>query len=103
MRPLTFAAIIFAFAALFNGLAATPVPGAEAGAVPGFSNKHVSLLENRGLPMSEQEAIERITFRPFQPTPNYLEVALLPAFHGDDKDAPENRGIGYSYNSAGEI
>lgn len=99
MRPLRSAAMIFALLAL----SAAPAPGADSSVVPGFSTKHVSLLENRGLPMSEQEAIERITFRPFQPTPNYLEVALLPSFHGDDKDTPENRGIGYSYNSAGEI
>ncbi len=99
MRTFRSAVMIFALLTL----SAAPVLAAEAGAVPGFSSKHVSLLENRGLPMSEQEATERITFRPFVPTPNYLEVALLPAFHGDDKDTPENRGIGYSYNSAGEI
>ncbi len=52
--------------------------------------------------MSAQEAMERITFHPFVPTPNYAEVALLPAFHGDDKDNPENRGIGYEYVSGGQ-
>ena len=73
MRPLTSAAMIFALLAL----GAAPVLAADAGAVPGFSNKHVSLLENRGLPMSEQEAIERITFRPFVPTPNYARGRAL--------------------------
>lgn len=77
--------------------------GTVSAAVPGFSEKHISLLENRGLPMSEQEAIERVTFRPFVPSPDYAMVALLPAFHGDDKDNPENRGIGYEYTSNGII
>lgn len=67
--------------------------------VPGFTATDKPLIEQRGLPMSEQEAMERITFHPFVPTPNYAEVALLPALHGDDKENPENRGIGYEYMS----
>jgi hypothetical protein len=51
--------------------------------------------------MSEQDAMERITFRPFIPSPSYVEVALLPAQHGDDKDVPQNRGIGFEYVFAG--
>jgi hypothetical protein len=74
---------------------------AWANAVPGFSDKHISLLENRGLPMTQQDALERINFHPFVPSTDYGMVALLPAFHGDDKDNPENRGIGYSYTSDG--
>jgi hypothetical protein len=35
------------------------------------------------------------------PTPHYIAVALLPSSHGDDKDHPENRGIGFEYVSAG--
>jgi hypothetical protein len=62
-----------------------------------FSGKPLMIIDNLGYTMSEQDAMERITFRPFVPTTNYLEVALLPAFHGDDKDHPENRGIGYEY------
>jgi hypothetical protein len=76
---------------------------AASGAVPGFSDKHISLLENRGLPMSQQDALERINFHPFVPSTDYGMVALLPAFHGDDKDNPENRGVGYSYMSAGVL
>jgi len=95
MRCLRSAAILLALLAL------PAAPALADSAVPGFSTKHVTLLENRGLPMSEQEAIERITFRPFVPAANYSEVALLPAFHGDDKDNPENRGIGYEYVSGG--
>jgi hypothetical protein len=60
-----------------------------------------TILEKFGLTMSEQEAKERIVFHPFVPTPNYSEVALLPAFHGDDKDNPQNRGIGYEYQLKG--
>jgi hypothetical protein len=59
------------------------------------------LVEQRGLPMSAQDAMERITFRPFVPSPSYSQVGLMPAFHGDDKDHAENRGIGYEYTSAG--
>jgi hypothetical protein len=66
-----------------------------------FTGKPTMTIEQFGMPMSEQEAIERVTFRPFVPTPNYTEVALLPAFHGDDKDNPENRGIGYEFTEAG--
>ena len=69
---------------------------------PGFTATDKPLIEQRGLPMSEQEARERITFHPFVPTPNYAEVALLPALHGDDKDNPENRGIGYEYVAGGQ-
>ena len=59
------------------------------------------LIEQRGLTMSAQEAMERITFHPFVPQ-GYTAVGLMPAFHGDDKDHPENRGIGYQYASAGQ-
>ncbi len=59
------------------------------------------LIEQRGLPMSAQEAMERITFHPFVPQ-GYTAVGLMPAFHGDDKDHPENRGVGYQYASAGQ-
>jgi hypothetical protein len=73
--------------------------GAEG--VPGFESPPGTILERFGLPMSEQEAMERISFRPFVPTPAYTEVALLPVFHGDDADHPENRGIGYEYPENG--
>lgn len=59
------------------------------------------LVESRGLPMTAQDAMERIAFHPFVPTPHYIAVALLPSSHGDDKDHPENRGIGFEYVSAG--
>jgi hypothetical protein len=96
MRFVRSAAII---AALLS-LSAMPV---WAEGVPGFSATDKPLIEQRGLPMSAQEAMERITFHPFVPTPNYLEVALLPALHGDDKENPQNRGIGYEYSSGGQI
>jgi len=96
MRFLRSAATI---AALLT-MAAAPV---LAEGVPGFTPTDKPLIEQRGLPMSAQEAMERITFHPFVPTPNYDEVALLPALHGDDKDNPENRGIGYEYDSGGQI
>jgi hypothetical protein len=89
------------FAALTAALLALSTAAAWANAVPGFSDKHISLLENRGLPMTQQDALERINFHPFVPSTDYGMVALLPAFHGDDKDNPENRGIGYSYMSGG--
>jgi hypothetical protein len=88
-----------AIAALLT-MAAAPV---LAEGVPGFTPTNKPLIEQRGLPMSAQEAMERITFHPFVPTPNYDEVALLPALHGDDKENPENRGIGYEYPSGGQI
>lgn len=66
-----------------------------------FSGKPTMIIENLGYTMSAEDAKQRITFQPFVPTPNYIEVALLPAFHGDDKDHPENRGIGYEYTMGG--
>jgi hypothetical protein len=96
MRFLRSAAIIAALLALSAG----PL---SAEGIPGFTATDKPLIEQRGLPMSEQEAMERITFHPFVPTPNYAEVALLPALHGDDKDNPQNRGIGYEYSSGGQI
>jgi len=65
--------------------------------VPFFNVKPGTILEKFGLTMSAQEAAERITFHPFVPSTSYTEVALLPAFHGEDKDVPQNRGIGYEY------
>ncbi len=62
-------------AALFS-LTAVPV---QAEGVPGFTATDKPLIEQRGLPMSAQDAMERITFHPFVPSPNYAEVALLPA------------------------
>ena len=61
-----------------------------------------AVIEVVGLTMSAQEAMERITFHPFVPQ-GYSAVALLPAFHGDDKDHPENRGIGYAYSTSGQL
>jgi hypothetical protein len=74
---------------------------ALADAVPGFSEVVNPLLDHLGLPMSEQDVAERIAFRPFIPTPNYNEAGLMPAFHGDDADVPQNRGIGFEYSMAG--
>jgi hypothetical protein len=65
--------------------------------IPFFDVEPGTILDKFGLEMSAQEAMERITFHPFVPSTNYTEVALLPAFHGDDKDHPENRGIGYEW------
>ena len=69
--------------------------------VPVLEETPRPLLEQRGLPMTEAEARARIVFRPFRPDPNYTTVALLPPFHGFDKDDPANRGIGYAYVSRG--
>jgi hypothetical protein len=96
MRFLRSTAIVAALLAL----SAAPV---RSEGVPGFSATDKPLIEQRGLPMSAQEAQERISFHPFVPTPNYDEVALLPSLHGDDKENPQNRGIGYEYGSAGQI
>jgi hypothetical protein len=74
---------------------------AFAQAVPFFNVKPGTILEKFGLTMSEQEARERIAFHPFVPSTSYTEVALIPPFHGDDKDHPENRGIGYEYPENG--
>ena len=66
-----------------------------------FGDKPGTILDRFGLTMSQQEAMERVTFHPFVPVANYSQVALLPPFHGDDKDVPENRGIGYEYTQDG--
>jgi hypothetical protein len=78
-------------------LVATTAGPLRAQPIPFFDVAPGTILDKFGLEMSEQEAMERITFHPFVPTTTYTEVALLPAFHGDDKDHPENRGIGYEY------
>ena len=88
------------FAAIIAALIALSSAAVRAQGVPVFSGKPVTLLEQRGLPMSAQDAMERIAFHPFIPSPHYTEVALLPASHGDDKDVPQNRGIGFEYVSA---
>lgn len=85
--------IVLALAAM---LAAWPAATVAEG-VPAFEEGQKPFLEQRGLPMTQQEARARITFAPFVPTPQYTQVALLPPFHGYDKDNPENRGIGYAY------
>lgn len=90
VRYLTGAAVL---CALVVGM--TTTAGAEG--VPVLAGPQKTLLEQRGLTMTAQEARQRIMFRPFLPSPAYTEVALLPPFHGSDKDTPENRGIGYEY------
>ena len=87
--PLALGAAVVA--ALLLGAPAVPE------GVPGFIPKPGTILERFGLTMSAQEAMERISFHPFIPAMNYTEVALLPPFHGNDKDHPESRGIGYEY------
>lgn len=94
MRPFRSGAVLAALLVLC-------APAVNAEGVPGFTDSKITLLENRGMVMSEQDALQRISFRPFVPTPNYLEVALLPPIVGADKDDPQNRGIGYEYRSAG--
>lgn len=84
---------LFMFAAACLGEAA----GVRAEGVPVFAGKPKTLLETRGLPMSNQEAQQRITFHPYLPSHSPIEIALLPPFHGQDKDSPENRGIGFEY------
>ena len=86
--------------AVFVFALALTVPASSEG-VPGFAPKPGTILEVFGMAMSAQQAMERISFHPFVPTTSYTEVALLPAFHGDDKDRPENRGIGYEYAQKG--
>jgi hypothetical protein len=93
MRLAASAVIAAALAGLLSASAFADAPDPTVTAKP--------LVESRGLPMSAQDAMERIAFHPFIPTPHYSEVALLPASHGDDKDHPENRGIGFEYVSAG--
>jgi hypothetical protein len=88
--PLRLAAIVCAMLLSIAG-PASPESAILPDFVPG------QLLDHFGYTMSAQEAMERVTFHPFVPTTSYLAVALLPAFHGDDKDHPENRGIGYEY------
>jgi hypothetical protein len=93
MRFAAPAVIAVALVALFSASAFAAAPDPDVTSKP--------LVEARGLPMSAQDAMERIAFHPFIPTPSYSEVALLPSSHGDDKDHPENRGIGFEYVSGG--
>lgn len=91
-RTAVLAAMLLAFATL---------PGAALAVEKEATPPPKPLVEQRGMPMSAQEAQERITFHPFIPASNYSQVGLMPSFHGDDKEHPENRGIGYEYTSGG--
>ena len=93
MRLAAPAVIAVALVALFSASAFADAPDPDVTAKP--------LVEQRGLPMSAQDAQERISFHAFLPSPHFTEVALLPSSHGDDKDHPENRGIGFEYVSGG--
>jgi hypothetical protein len=97
MRFVRPAAIVTALLAMCSA----PFAPAFAQGVPVFAGKPLTLLEERGMLMSAQDAMERVAFHPFVPSPNYIAVALLPAAHGDDKDVPQNRGIGFEYVTAG--
>lgn len=67
--------------------AATPVPE--------------SFLSHRGTVMPLRSAVKEIAFKPFYPSGQIAETALLPPYNSGD-DIKGNRGIGFEYVSGHE-
>jgi len=59
------------------------------------------LVGRLGVSTPEQDAMQGIAFRPFIPTREYKDVALLAPFRG--KDVRAYRGIGYEYEARGRL
>lgn len=60
------------------------------------------LIEQLGIVVTDEQATERIAFRPFLPVPRPLEIALIPPFHNPPSgDNPRNYGVGYEFLDRG--
>ena len=73
----------------------------QAAPVPGFSTKRDNLLEKQGLPMSEQEAVERITFHPFVPATNYRSSPSCRPSTATTRTTRRTAASAYEYVSGG--
>lgn len=54
------------------------------------------LIDERGLAMSQQEALSHIAFKPFFPSAHVLKWAALPPLGGADVTANDGLGIEYA-------
>ena len=59
-----------------------------------------SLIATRGKSFPLSEARRKIAFRPYMPSRDYIDVAMLPAFFGGDD--PKNWGLGLEYSVNGK-
>jgi hypothetical protein len=85
------AALVFLFApAASRAQESTPTP------IP-------PLIEQRGIVVTQTEALQRIRFRPFMPTARPARAALLAPFHNarGAQENPANYGIGWEYIGRG--
>ena len=60
-----------------------------------------SFFSHRGTVMPLKSALKEIGFKPFFPSRQIVETALLPAYNNGD-DIKRNRGIGFEYVSSHE-
>jgi hypothetical protein len=90
------AALAVAFALAAPGARAADDDLAEPSPTP---SPPPPLLEQRGLVVTQQQALERIAFRPFMPVPRPLEVALIAPFHNTraNTENPRAYGVGFEY------
>lgn len=70
-------------------------------AAPAATPTPESFLSHRGTIMPVRSALKEIAFKPFFPSRQIVETALLPAYNGGD-DIKRNRGIGFEYVSTHE-
>jgi hypothetical protein len=61
------------------------------------------LIEQRGIVVTQPEALQRIRFRPFMPVARPARAALLAPFHNDSgaEENPANYGIAWDYVERG--
>ncbi|MEO6913790.1 MAG: hypothetical protein ABI182_07215 [Candidatus Baltobacteraceae bacterium] len=92
MRPLTqiaFAASLVIAAACSRPAAIRPAP----------QSSPTILISNRGVSMSLESAVQKISFRPLLPSSNISHVAVIPPLGGED--TLQNRGIAIEYTAGG--
>lgn len=81
--------------AFFAAVLVVACAGCAAKAATPQATPAPSLIASRGKAYSLDEARRKIAFRPYLPSRDYVDVAMLPAFfHGDD---PKNWGLGLEY------
>jgi hypothetical protein len=97
-RGVRFLAVLTALALVLTAPACSRFSRAKA---PEPTPTPDTLVSHRGISMPLQKAVRGISFRPFLPSHQILDVALIAPIGGLDNR--KNRGIAFEYASAGQL
>ena len=87
--------------AAISALCACGIAGLFKTAPPPVATPKPTLVAMRGIAMPLHTARAGVSFRPFVPARELVDVALLAPYAGNDTRA--NRGIGFEYESGGRL